>query len=246
MFKFLPLFFIVSTAAWAADGTYYLQPGQYASVTSGLTPPPPGGAIDKKDIQDLKSIQAARTEGHCNRALREMDQKLTSFFGDLIPASAVSIVHPIVAKAGADALTMAFVLKKAYSRVRPIDRALPDFKLCPGMLKGVKPLPPDSYPSGHASQGMIQGLVLAKIFPAKAGNFIQRGRDIGGSRLILGVHHPSDVAAGQTIAQRTFDAISANPAFQAELAQVIQQVEALDKKVKKQEEKLLKKAAAKH
>ena len=57
-----------------------------------------------------------------------------------------------------------------------------------------------SYPSGHSTAGYALALALAKKFPYKKELILQQGLKIGENRLIGGVHHPSDVAAGRVLA----------------------------------------------
>jgi acid phosphatase (class A) len=47
---------------------------------------------------------------------------------------------------------------------------------------------------------------------------LARGRQIGDDRVIGGVHFPSDVEAGRTLAQAIFAKLMASPDFQADLA----------------------------
>lgn len=75
-----------------------------------------------------------------------------------------------------------------------------------------------SYPSGHAAVGWAWALVLAEIAPAKASAIAARGRAFGESRVICGVHFPSDVAAGQTMGAATVARLHADPAFIEDLA----------------------------
>lgn len=75
-----------------------------------------------------------------------------------------------------------------------------------------------SYPSGHAAIGWAWALTLAEIAPAKASSIIARGKAFGESRVICGVHFPSDVAAGQTMGAATVARLHADPAFLEDLA----------------------------
>ena len=59
--------------------------------------------------------------------------------------------------------------------------------------------------------------VLAEIFPAKASEIISYGNYLGELRVIVGVHHPSDVRAGQSLAQRICDKLLSLTDFQNEL-----------------------------
>lgn len=74
-----------------------------------------------------------------------------------------------------------------------------------------------SYPSGHAAVGWAWALVLAEIAPAKASSIIARGKAFGESRVICGLHFPSDVAAGQTMGAATIARLHADPVFLADL-----------------------------
>ncbi len=74
-----------------------------------------------------------------------------------------------------------------------------------------------SYPSGHAAFGWAWALLLAELVPSRADALLQRGRDYGESRVVCGVHFPSDVEAGRTIAAAAIARLHAEPAFRREL-----------------------------
>ena len=85
-----------------------------------------------------------------------------------------------------------------------------------------------SYPSGHSTAGWTWTLLLAELVPDRAGQIIGRGRAFGESRVVCGVHYPSDVVAGQTIATTVISALQSDPDFiadrkaaQAELASAL-------------------------
>lgn len=75
-----------------------------------------------------------------------------------------------------------------------------------------------SYPSGHAALGFAWALVLAELVPTRADAIIERGRDFTWSRVVCGVHYPSDVDAGRTVAAAAVARLHADPDFQRELA----------------------------
>ncbi len=74
-----------------------------------------------------------------------------------------------------------------------------------------------SYPSGHAALGFAWALVLVELAPAHADAIIERGRDFTWSRVVCGVHYPSDVEAGRTVAAAAVARLHADPDFQREL-----------------------------
>ncbi len=75
-----------------------------------------------------------------------------------------------------------------------------------------------SYPSGHGLIGYGWSLILAELVPDRATELTGRGREIGESRVICGVHWRSDVEAGQILAGALVARLHAEPGFQAELA----------------------------
>jgi acid phosphatase (class A) len=75
-----------------------------------------------------------------------------------------------------------------------------------------------SYPSGHAALGFGWALVLAELIPSRADAIIDRGRDFTWSRVVCGVHYPSDVEAGRIVASAAIARLHADPDFQREFA----------------------------
>jgi undecaprenyl-diphosphatase len=57
-----------------------------------------------------------------------------------------------------------------------------------------------SFPSGHATAALAVAFIYAVAFPAAAPLLLALAAAIGVSRVVLGVHYPGDVLAGQLIA----------------------------------------------
>lgn len=74
------------------------------------------------------------------------------------------------------------------------------------------------YPSGHASLGWANGLLVAELAPDRATMILQRGRAYGESRVVCGVHNYSAAEAARTNAAGVIAALHANADFQSDLA----------------------------
>jgi acid phosphatase (class A) len=86
-----------------------------------------------------------------------------------------------------------------------------------------------SYPSGHAALGWAWALVLAELIPDRADAILERGRDFGWSRVVCGVHYPSDVEAGRIVGAGAIARLHGDAFFRtqmdaarAELASILQ------------------------
>ena len=94
-------------------------------------------------------------------------------------------------------------LKRHYNRPRPYQVAYyTEQDLNPfETVTGNSP----AYPSGHACQGWFTCLYLAKKYPEKKEQLITLAKMIENSRVILGVHFPSDNEFGRKIAETIID-----------------------------------------
>jgi acid phosphatase (class A) len=73
------------------------------------------------------------------------------------------------------------------------------------------------YPSGHATAGWGWALVLAQVAPDRATQILARGRSIGESRVVCGVHNASAIEGGRYTADAVMALVSATPEFRADL-----------------------------
>lgn len=83
-------------------------------------------------------------------------------------------------------------LKRKTSRPRP-------FQVNQSILLGAHPLDPFSFPSGHTLHAVAFTIVALSYFPALAWVVVPFTALVALSRLVLGLHYPSDVLAGALI-----------------------------------------------
>ena len=75
-----------------------------------------------------------------------------------------------------------------------------------------------SYPTGHGLIGWSWALVIAEVAPEHASAVLARGRDFGDSRVVCGVHYPSDIEAGRYLGSALVSRLHQDPAFVSDLA----------------------------
>lgn len=74
-----------------------------------------------------------------------------------------------------------------------------------------------SYPSGHTSIGWATALVLSEINPDRQDEILERGYQMGESRVICGYHFQSDVDAGRITGSGIVARLHADPNFSEQL-----------------------------
>lgn len=74
-----------------------------------------------------------------------------------------------------------------------------------------------SYPSGHTSIGWATALVLAEVNPDRQDEILERGYQMGESRVICGYHFQSDVDAARLVAAGVVARLHADKGFQEQL-----------------------------
>ncbi|WP_309604411.1 phosphatase PAP2 family protein [Phenylobacterium sp.] len=200
--------------------TGYLRPDALDGKTI-LGPPP---AIDSpEDKADRAAYQATRAlEGspRWKQAQQDNDlwtggaqRRLTCAMGRDLAARSLAGTRRLLHRVELDVHTVGTPPKDFYGRLRPpIGDSQP---LC--VPRGPWLQTNASYPSGHAMTGWAWALILAEIAPAKASALMVAGREIGQSRVVCGVHFPSDVAAGRDLGAAMVARLHADRAFQADL-----------------------------
>lgn len=107
------------------------------------------------------------------------------------PSDAVlPVLH--MALVGAVSTATYSILKRSTGRARP-------FQVVPAVSAGAAPLDAFSFPSGHTLHAVAFTMVAASYYPSLALPLSLLGALIAASRVVLGLHYPSDVLAGALI-----------------------------------------------
>jgi acid phosphatase (class A) len=182
-------------------------------------PPPPavGSLANGKDFETLHRLQESRDASECRFAAMQLEPSFKALYGsdsETLTAREYETAEPLLLRVVALANRMNHHFKEHFHRPRPY-HVDPSLHPCVQKPKGKL-----AYPSGHATIGALTACVLSKIFPKKAGRLERYGDYIGDLRAIIGVHHPSDVVAGQALGKQLCEKLMSETDFRKELSSV--------------------------
>ena len=180
-----------------------------AFTAAEVAPPPAADSeVQKTDIAVVRDWQKKRTQADCVRAeasggfnyadlwgandpfRRPLPAELTEFFASLhIQLKQTANTHKI-----------------RYGRLRPY-QAYADIKPC------VEAPASGSYPSWHACFSRFFADMLGDIVPERKKEFKKAAEEIELSRLIGGVHYPTDTEAGEDLAKDIHKRLLKSPGY---------------------------------
>ncbi len=181
-------------------------------------PAPPAADSDatRQELDALLRLQESRSPEDCALAQRQKSPDFKSFFGDyrVISREEFAAAAPLLDAVNALAVRVSSWAKDQFMRPRPYDE---DSRIKPCVPK---PGGSKAYPSSHAAAAALDACVLARLFPERAPALTGYGRKLGDLRAVVGVHHPSDVAAGQAQAAQVCARLLKEGDFLSELQAV--------------------------
>jgi len=166
-----------------------------------LPPPPPNGSTDTLlELNYLIELQTSSTEKE--RAYAVSMDPLRNHY-EMWATEAARITgekheHDFFRRISTCIDGYLNYMKLKYDRPRPYQLAkIMDKRL--DMI--IKEPGTASYPSGHAMDAWIFAFILSKRHPAHEREFHAIAHAIGNSRMVAGVHFPSDIRAGKMLAE---------------------------------------------
>ena len=239
------LLLIEATPALCLSPSPYLAPGAFDSIH--LLPPPPAvdSSGQSRDVEGVIDAQKAASPARVKQAEDDAKVDIAWFAPVLAPQFSFGSTPGVVAffrKVATDTRAPVNMAKDCWERKRPF---LTDARIHPpGAMQqetanrpgaaqentaphdaGSPCLPAEqsaaysySYPSGHSTFGAMTAILLADMVPEKRAGLFSRGWDYGQSRIIGGVHFPSDVESGRIEATAMVALMMQNADFRTDLA----------------------------
>lgn len=203
----------------------YLPPARVKALLKQIPEPPaPGSPADRLDRQRYAGAKAGIGNAAWQRAIGQISVNASAYRRQMSCALGVTVgpkttpaTAAVLARAAADARTVGSLAKDYFQRDRPFTTDAgqtcdPQSAKDKGVRLGY------SYPSGHATTGLLWGMILADMLPERRNQALAFGRETGDLRVACRVHWQSDVVAGQQLAAMLYRLIAAQPAYRAEVA----------------------------
>lgn len=197
------LFAAPASASWRAIRSMEFELPDY---------PKEGSAEFKQDFEVLLKWQEERSPEQCRQGRRMKWPEFESLFKtELLDPEEMALVTPLMNQVQSFTERVSGYHKDKFERLRPYD-ADARIKPCADKATGAK-----AYPSSHAAIASAISCVLSEVFPAKAEDLKMFGQELGDLRVVIGLHHPSDVKAGQGLGLEICDRLMSEPDFKEEV-----------------------------
>jgi acid phosphatase (class A) len=172
-------------------------------------PPPPNSEAQKRDLSEVLEVQENRTPEQAARGLADDVLSIYRFddvLGPNFKAANVPITDAFFKRLHQDSRTYLMMSKEFWSVPRPVN-----------VSNEVKPLAPvrlaTAYPSGTTLFGYVTCIVLANMIPEKRFELFERSREFSWGRVVIGVHFPRDLRAGEIGAALIVQGFFQSPEF---------------------------------
>jgi acid phosphatase (class A) len=202
--------------------TVYADQNQYETFKSDLSPVPAHKSdVEKNDYKTLKQWNKNRTAENCARADSEVKISFQGFYGaphGPLNDEQIAKLSKVYDNVRKDTGYFVWKMKNEFARPRPYTN-FPDLNPC------IKKEDSFSYPSGHATNAYVLAYVLSDIMPKRQKDFLQRAEVIANDRVVAGVHHPSDIAAGKKLAQEIYDSMKKSELYQKDVKELKSQLQ---------------------
>ena len=181
-----------------------LKSTMFPSNTKLTMTPPPANDSNETRTEIFKLL--AYNDGVIDRPMVKEYDDLIKPFMEPIEKYNVDVTKDDLQKVVDEAGKFALKIKYKYNRPRPYQIAdhygIEDFK-----RHELDTANTPSYPSGHALQGRLIGLILTDKDPKHQNEYMAVAQKISESRIMARAHYPSDKVYGEKLADELYDQI---------------------------------------
>ncbi|HSY74110.1 MAG TPA: phosphatase PAP2 family protein [Dongiaceae bacterium] len=209
----------------AGDASHlnYLKAGKPDAIALLAPPPAPDSAEQAADLAEVRAVCHDAPSNDVAAAMIENKGVSLFYFtpvvGDIFQPGKLPKTEAFLRHVQAEAEAVVNSAKDYWKRPRP-------YMVDPGLVAG-KLQKSFSYPSGHSTDSMTVGLVLADLFPDKRDAIIAEARAIGWHRVEIARHYPTDIYAGRVLAQAIVKEMKKNDAFQKDFEEAKAEIAAV-------------------
>ena len=192
----------------------YISDSVYPKLKTEIPEPPRlGSELQRLDEEALLKAQSLRTSNQCKVAESVVRVSLNNFYGTpagVLTEREVLKLSALFEQIRNDGDFFIQKLKVDFPRKRPFL-----------YIAGINPCVPKevtgAYPSGHATLAKLYELILSDIFPDRAARFKDRAQEIAQSRVLSGMHHPSDIDSGKVLGAKLYEQFKQSSKFKMAL-----------------------------
>jgi acid phosphatase (class A) len=216
----LALALVVQPRAHAVSG--YLSGHEVDFQGVLLGPPQVDSLWDRSDqglVEAYQSVDDVRWQ-MADLDAAQLYPRFEEAFGRPIDKKTSPALVALLDRAIEDVEATASAAKDYFHRPRPFQR-LQLQRVCdksPAPKPETHPTQGTSYPSGHSTRGWTVAMILARVAPDRTAALMERAQMYEESRLVCGMHFPSDVEAGHEVAIAVVSHLDASNDFQNDLA----------------------------
>jgi acid phosphatase (class A) len=194
----------------------FITPEQL-NMAAVLPAPPadnsPRGKAELAEVHRLQDTRTAAMIAHAQADDAEEDMFVfKDVLGDRFTAANLPATALLSAHMHSDEGIIVNPAKNFFAKIRPFNFD-PTVKPVCKTNANVKDY---GYPSGHGTTGYLEALVLVMMVPEKRDAILERADDYAHSRVVCGVHYPSDGLASKLTAYSMMALIVNNAQFRQE------------------------------